>query len=420
MIFEPFKTGNVYKMRHGKVWATFLMSDQLFYSLEHDALTQIRNTMELPGVKSLTITPDAHTGYGFAIGSVVESETHLYPDVVGPDPACSVALSKLGRDNMSKWSGRRDLLEKMGERIGVGRGLSDWKISMETFKLIIRGEMRPAKSWINSYPALWQESSTEEYKSLVKLLESKMTDAMLHQVATIGGGNHFVEIQEAENGENYLMTHFGSRGIGAAMAKWFDEAIAEELKKWNGTPMNGLLFVPADSLIGRMYYMFQLAMLEWASYNHHVIHQIVFEEIGGEYLGHIPHNFIEKRNGKYVGRKGATPAYEFDGIPLLIPGSMATGSYVLRPGVKSEKLGESVSHGAGRVLSRGKAKEQLDQELVNMEFEDAGVIGNFENVPLDESHGAYKDVDEVIQSLVDAEVAEVEMRLRPVMVLKGT
>lgn len=235
--------------------------------------------------------------------------------------------------------------------------------------------------------------------------------------------NHFVEVQEDENGNNYLMSHFGSRGIGAAGAKWFDGAIEEELKKWNSVvPKDGLTFIPADSELGQLYFMFQQAMLEYTTFNHRVIHEAASRVISNspEFLGHVPHNFIENRNGKYVGRKGATPAYNFDGIPLLIPGSMATGSYVLRPGAKAEKLGESVSHGAGRVLSRGKAKEQLDQELINLEFEEAGVIGNFENVPLDESHGAYKDVDEVIQSLVDAEVAEVEMRLKPVMVLKGT
>jgi tRNA-splicing ligase RtcB len=424
-VFEPFKTGNVFKMRHGNVWATFLMSDQIFYTLERSALDQIRNTMELPGVKSLTITPDAHTGYGFAIGSVVESETHLYPDVVGPDPACSVGLSKLPKDNLSKLSldEKKLFLEALGNKIGVGRQLSSWGLTMKEFLLIINGEMRTSKSWVNSYPELWKEVGTAEHNKLLELMSSHMTEAMLHQVATIGGGNHFVEIQENDAGESYLMTHFGSRGIGAALAKWFDGAIAEELKKWNGTPKNGLLFVPADSFIGRVYYLFQRAMLEWATFNHYAIHEIVSAELGGnivEYLGHVPHNFIELRNGKYVGRKGATPAYEFDGIPLLVPGSMATGSYVLRPGEKASKLGDSVSHGAGRVLSRGKAKEALDQMVVNIEFEEAGVVGNFDDVPLDESHGAYKDVDEVIKSLVDAEVAEVEMRLKPVMVLKGT
>lgn len=163
-------------------------------------------------------------------------------------------------------------------------------------------------------------------------------------------------------------------------------------------------------------------MLEWTTFNHRVIHEAVSRVVSDspEFLGHVPHNFIELRNGKYVGRKGATPAYDNDGIPLLIPGSMATGSYIMRPGEAAPKLGESVSHGAGRVLSRGAAKKALDQSTVNSEFEALGVVGNFTDVPLDESHGAYKDVDEVINSLVQANVATVELRLKPVVALKGT
>jgi len=223
------------------------------------------------------------------------------------------------------------------------------------------------------------------------------------------------------------MSHFGSRGIGAKGAKFFDEAIEAELTKWGAAPKNKLLYVPADSSLGRFYFAFQQAMLEWTTHNHYIVQHSVAEAIQEvlpeaqfNFIGHIPHNFIEQRNEKFVGRKGATPAYDNDGIPLLVPGSMATGSYVLRPGKMAPKLGESVSHGAGRVLSRGKAKEMLDQGTINAEFKTRNVMGNFQNVPLDESHGAYKDVDEVIGALVDAEVAIVEKRLKPVLVLKGT
>lgn len=428
MTFEPFKAGKVFKMRHGNVWATFLMSDQLFYSMEHSALEQIRNSMELPGVKSLTITPDAHTGYGFAIGSVVESETHLYPDVVGPDPACSVALSSLGHLGLSNYSreNKAKLLEEIQKYVSVHHGQVEKQhraLTMKEFKDIIRGELRDTKSWVNTMEPLWKEQGKDVYKKLISMLEKTMNQKMLAQVGSIGGGNHFLEVQEDSEGNNYLMSHFGSRGIGAAGAKWFDGAIAEELKKWNAiVPKDGLTFVPADSELGKLYFMFQQAMLEWTTYNHRVIHEAVSRVLSDspEFLGHIPHNFIELRNNKYVGRKGATPAYDNDGIPLLIPGSMATGSYIMRPGEAAPKLGESVSHGAGRVLSRGAAKKALDQSTVNSEFEALGVVGNFNDVPLDESHGAYKDVDEVIQSLVDSEVAKVEKRLTPVMVLKGT
>lgn len=98
---------------------------------------------------------------------------------------------------------------------------------------------------------------------------------------------------------------------------------------------------------------------------------------------------------------------------------MATISYVLAPGPKSEKYGESVPHGAGRVLSRTKAKETLEQAALDKQFEECGVMGSFRHVPLDESSAAYKDVDEVIKAVVMPGVATVVSRLRPVLLLKG-
>lgn len=422
-IYEPFKTGNIYKMRHGNVWATMLVSDQIMWTLEREALNQIRNSMELPGVKKLTITPDVHTGYGFAIGSSVESDTHLYPDVVGPDPACSVALSKINVTGLSQDEDVKDsLMKALKKTISVSHGREKHQapvMDMKLFKEMVMGYLRSEKTWVNSQEPLWKTPNVSG--KLWKLIQSLMTPKMLEQLGSIGGGNHFLSIDEDSEGNNYILSHFGSRGIGAAGAKWFDEAISRELEKWNGTPKNGLIFVPSDSHLGELYYAFQQAMLEWATYNHVTLHKQIHSLVGGgEFLGHIPHNFIELRNGSYVGRKGATPAYDFDGIPLLVPGSMSTGSYILRPGPLAHKLGESVSHGAGRVLSRGKAKENLDQKEVNKKFREAGVIGNFQNVPIDESQDAYKDVDEVVQSLVDCGAAEIENKIHSVLVLKGT
>lgn len=434
--FQPFKAGNIYKMRHGNVWATMLLSDALMGGVEYSALEQLRNAMELPGVERFTITPDMHTGYGFPIGSVVESSTHLYPDVVGPDPACSVSLMEVtGIDNLSQAdeNTRRRILGEMGRRISVGAGMKSVPrqarpLTLHEFKWIIMGQLREKNTWVgNSDYMLYEHLHTTEWKDVWELLRNLLTQGHLGQLGSIGGGNHFVEVQEDENGRVFVMAHFGSRGIGAKGAKFFDEAIEAELAKWGAHPKNKLLYVPSDSRLGRFYYAFQQAMLEWTTHNHRIVQHSVAESIREvlpeaqfNFVGHVPHNFIEERNGKFVGRKGATPAYDNNGIPLLIPGSMGTGSYVLRPGEMAPKLGESVSHGAGRVLSRGKAKETLDQDTINREFAARGVLGNFQNVPLDESHGAYKDVDEVIQSLVDAEVAVVERKLKPVLVLKGT
>jgi tRNA-splicing ligase RtcB len=224
------------------------------------------------------------------------------------------------------------------------------------------------------------------------------------------------------------MAHFGSRGLGAAGAKMFFELIREDLSARSGREWGGdeLLFVSAETRLGRLYFMFQQAMLEYTTFNHLEIQgaatRVLCKHLGveaHEFLGHIPHNFIERRGGRFWQRKGATPAYDNAGIPLLIPGSMSTLSYVLEPGPNAPLFGESVPHGAGRLMSRRQAKRELDQNIVDRQFDEQGVMGSFRHVPLDESYAAYKDVDEVIQAVVEPGIARVVGRLRPVLVLKG-
>ncbi len=252
---------------------------------------------------------------------------------------------------------------------------------------------------------------------------------MLRQIGSIGGGNHFLEVQIGEDGNLYVMAHFGSRGLGAAGAQYFFKRIREDLQAKTGRVWSEdeLLYVSAAEPLGRLYLMFQEAMLEYATFNHLKVQEaattVLCKHLGladaAEFLGHIPHNFVEYKDGKYWQRKGATPAYDNDGIPLLIPGSMVTSSYVLAPGPNAAKYGESVPHGAGRVLPRAEAKHRLDQVAMDQEFAERGVMGSFRHVPLDESSAAYKDVDAVIDAVVKPGIARIVNRLRPVLVLKG-
>lgn len=422
MIFEPFRTGNVFKMRHGNVWATIVMDEQLFYEAEHSAIGQLRNTMELPGVEGVTALPGMHYGYGVPIEVTLSSSTHLFPDTVGVDPSCSVGISKVNLD-LSEFSKpqKRELLSKLEQEIGVGNQLMDTGMTMVSFKKIIEGSMRPDRAWINSSEPLWKQRQSSTYKKLISLIESKMTANMLKQINTIGGGNHHFSIDQNEKGETMIISHFGSRGLGAELAKWFDYAIKNEIEKWGGSAPNNLLYVPAESDLGQLYYYFNIAMAEYATYNHFSCHRTAAKVMGVELqdFGHVPHNFIEFKDGKYVGRKGTIPAYDNQGIPLVVLGNMTHGNAVFSPGENSHKYGESISHGAGRVHSRSQAKKLLDQKKMDSEFEEAGVIGNFRNVPIDEAHDAYKDFDRIVSTLVDTGAGVLEYRTKPIMVLKG-
>lgn len=192
-VFEPFKTGNIYKMKHGNIWATLLFSDSIMGSVEYAALDQLRNVMELPGVKAVVATPDMHFGYGVPIGCTIESETHLFPAVVGPDPACSVALSSLGPLGLSGESKERktNLLNEILKHISVHHGRVEKQyptLTMKMFKEIIRGEYRGPKAWVNSSDPLWKSQNESTYKKLMVLFERIMTPKMLEQIGSIGGG----------------------------------------------------------------------------------------------------------------------------------------------------------------------------------------------------------------------------------------
>lgn len=411
---EIFKTGDVYKLNHKGVWATFLLNDELMSSLEGEAVSQLRGVMEMPGVDRVYLSPDMHVGFGFPIGTTLYSKTHIYPDVVGPDPACSVALSYVDYDlTDTDKPTKRHLLNKVENRVAIER--LDTGFTMKEFMSVLRGENRPEKAWITHDPLDGDDP-------VFPLIEQLTNERMLKHRSTIGGGNHFLEFGESSNGHTYILSHFGSRGLGAAGARYFEERLMNEMNAW-GLNVNkrSLKWMPADSEIGRLYMSFQRAMLEFSAYNHHYIHMKMEEVFDSKvtFQGHIPHNFIEERNGYFVGRKGATPAYDYNGLPLLIPGSMSTGSYVLSPGPEAHRLGETVAHGAGRVLGRRAAKEALVQEDVDREFNEAGLMGNFRNVPIDESAGAYKDIEAVIASLVDTGAAVVQDRLNPQLVVKG-
>ncbi len=119
----PFKAGDVYRLRYGKVWATMLLTDELLQGMEDTAFEQLRKAMALPGLEQVIITPDVHTGYAVPIGFVGVSTTHLYPDTVGPDPACSVSLSKIACKYFERLDkpARRAIINELQEMISVSR-----------------------------------------------------------------------------------------------------------------------------------------------------------------------------------------------------------------------------------------------------------------------------------------------------------
>lgn len=434
----PVQDG-VYEMQRGSVRVVLLLTEELVATLEEGALAQLERALTLPGLERVVVTPDVHTGYAVPIGFTAVSASHLYPDTVGPDPACSVSLSGFEAPALDAFDKprRRGLLDDLEAHIGVSwrrrsrrrrRGPSGARLAFEELLAVVWGERRAPGTWVAGTPTLAQRYPADELERLSAFLREVATPSTLGQIGTIGGGNHFLEVQRGQRGDHYVMAHFGSRGLGGKGSEVLFERLREDQRRRTGADgAETLLWVEAESPLGRLYDMFQQAMLEYASYHHVAVQRAACEVLAAHltlgraprFLGHIPHNFIERRRGRFWQRKGATPAYGDTTIPLLIPGSMSTASYVLRPGPNADRFGASVPHGAGRKLSRRGALEALDQAAMDAAFDASGVMGNFRHVPLDESSGAYKDVDEVIRAVTVSGVAEVVDRLSPVLVLKG-
>lgn len=264
-----------------------------------------------------------------------------------------------------------------------------------------------------------------------------------HQIGSLGGGNHFIELQrEEKTNKLFVQVHTGSRGFGHGLAtNYFDLARAE--KPDVITDLDLGYFTP-DSEHYKDYLNAVAAGGNFAIINRLVIYEAIaeaFEEVFNSQLDliyEISHNLVQHETHPefgevWVHRKGATRAFpaghpalkntlwQDTGHPVLIPGSNKDWSFVLRPLAGAVKSGYSVNHGAGRRLSRGEAIRRLSQQEINDEYLRAGILVNTDGqVPLDEAAPCYKSCEQVVAAVVAAGLAEIEYKLYPLSSLKGT
>jgi tRNA-splicing ligase RtcB len=239
---------------------------------------------------------------------------------------------------------------------------------------------------------------------------------------------------EEATGKVWVMIHTGSRGYGHGIADEYFHKGAEFLK----LPANKreLAWFDRGSKLGQEYWALHNQAANFAIANRVLIGEAVcaaLEEVfGGEakVFYEISHNLIQEEDGFLVHRKGATRAFppghpslrggpwEATGHPILIPGSMATGSAILYA-TDSEKSCYSVNHGSGRLMGRNFAKKTLNQEEIDQDMADKDILLNTRNTPLDESGPCYKDLEDVLATIEQAKLAKVQHRLKPVACIKG-
>lgn len=369
--------------------------------IEPGALEQAKHLANLPfAFHHIAIMPDAHVGYGMPIGGVLAAEGVIIPNAVGVDIGCGMCAARTTLKDISR--------DKLKEILG------------EIRKIIPTGFSHHEKQQnLNAMPELTSD---------LPVVKSQFERAR-KQVGTLGGGNHFVEIQKGSDGYIWVMVHSGSRNIGKRVADYYNKlAIKLRSKFQSEIPIKWQLdFFPADSEEGRQYFSemsycvgFALASRKLMLGN---IAGIFRAKTSGELLVdemiNIAHNYasFEKHFGKavVVHRKGATQAKK--GQVGIIPGSQGSSSFIVRGKGNPESF-ESCSHGAGRKIGRNEARRTLILEEEIRKLDQKGVLHAIRGRrDLDEAPGAYKDIGEVMENQND--LVEILAKLEPLAVVKG-
>jgi tRNA-splicing ligase RtcB len=427
-----------------RVHADLFLSDKLLYGdgeadlgLEEPVFDQIVNAASFPGVTRVAITPDAHLGYGVPIGTVVETEGILLPTAAGYDIGCGMVQLKttLTAEDVRDAKKRREWIDQVIGRIAVGVGASraqrQRKVDSKTFAEVVR----------HGAKALGRVSGTTE-RAFIPVEDDRVdipdrAYEKRDQLGSLGGGNHFTEMQVDEDGKVWVMLHTGSRGFGWNIAKSFFVEGAARLGLHGGRGSEDHVWFDAESPLGRDYWNLHNMAANFATANRLIIGEAVcaaLEDVFGgtaDIYYEISHNLIQKEAGKFVARKGATRAFpgghpalkgtpwKDSGHPILIPGSMETGSAILFAEEGAEKSIYSVNHGSGRKLSRGEARRTLDQKQTDRRMAESGILLNTRITPLDESGPCYKNLDDVLETVELAGLAKVAKRLRPIACIKG-
>lgn len=367
--------------------------------IEDGALEQAKNLANLPfAFKHISIMPDSHQGYGMPIGGVLATKGVVVSNAVGVDIGCGVCAA---RTNVTEIE--RDTLKKiMGEIRGI------------------------VPMGFNSHPVKQDPSLMPPVLSVSGMLNTHLERAAT-QIGTLGGGNHFIEIQKGSDGFIWLMIHSGSRNLGKQVADYYNELADELNERWHSSIPHSweLAFLPINTQEGRAYLSDMKYCVEFASANRGLMMERVLDIVGSHTKGlshdifDIAHNYAAFENhfgqNVIVHRKGATKAEE--GQLGIIPGSQGTKSYIVK-GKGNHESFKSCSHGAGRRMGRKQAERTLDLNVEIERMNAQGIIHGIRGVEdLDEAPGAYKDIDVVMKNQED--LVEIVCELTPLAVLKG-
>jgi len=370
--------------------------------IEDGALAQAKNLANLPfAYKHIAIMSDAHQGYGMCIGGVCAVKDVVSPNMVGVDIGCGMTAIK------SDIKANKDICHFYND---------DWlKNIMSEIRRLIPTGFKHNKNKTTSANALFMSAPD------IEIIQQELNSAR-KQLGTLGGGNHFIEIQKDEDDYIWVMIHSGSRNLGYKTAKVYNDKAKELCAQWySDIPNTDLAFLPLSTPEGKEYMEAMNFCMKFAKASRNNILGKIIDIIGETRFPamaiDINHNYATMENhfgqNVMVHRKGATLARK--GTIGIIPGSMGTNSYIVE-GLGNPESFNSCSHGAGRRMGRGQATRELNLEEEQKKME--GIIGGPRTVKeLDEAPGAYKPIETVMKNQED--LVKILHTLKPLASVKG-
>jgi tRNA-splicing ligase RtcB len=377
-------------------------------TVEHGAMQQLRNVSSLPWIKGLAVMPDVHYGKGATVGSVIAMHGAVCPAAVGVDIGCGMSAVRTSLAAGDLPGDLSRLRSKIEQAIPVGRGMHDSPVEPGGFHGMAT----------SGWDDFWGR-----FEGLADAVKFRAERAA-KQMGTLGSGNHFVEVCLDESGSVWLMLHSGSRNIGKELAE-FHIGEAQKLPHNQGLVDRDLAVFISDTPQMAAYRNDLFWAQEYAKHNRAIMMALLQAVVVREFkkakvtfdqVISCHHNYVseERYDGLdlLVTRKGAIRAGSGD--HGIIPGSMGTGSYIVR-GLGSTAAFNSASHGAGRRMSRSAAKRRFTTR--DLEDQTRGVECRKDSGVVDEIPGAYKPIEKVIDQQRD--LVEVVAKLKQVVCVKG-
>lgn len=336
------------------------------------------------------IMPDTHFGKGSCVGFTMKLGNYVIPNIIGVDIGCGIMTTNLGRIHIDE---------------NVLKGLDEF----------IRNSIPSGFSIHNNDYADVPNEFREEISVVIANLGLDFSK-VIRSIGSLGGGNHFIELGKDDDENVWLTIHSGSRNFGLKVATHYQN-MANSLCADYFQDFGDLNFIPATDYGYTSYIEVMKVAQRFAFYNRRMMTNIVlngfFDKMKGDYTIDSVHNYIDFEDD--VIRKGATPAHK--GQKVVIPFNMVDG-LIIATGKGNKDWNYSAPHGAGRILSRKKAKKELDINTARQEMESAGVFTTSLNEEtLDEAKGAYKDKELILEMIRDT--VDIDRFVRPIYNFKA-